>query len=706
VRSADDGGSRDAMQSPTSSGARTLIERARAAAAERKIPATTLHVLGAALDTAGDVGRRLRARGLRALDVRQGQRTHPEPDGSLTRLETRARRIAQAAAPDDHHADLPRAALARRLPTRRRKPCAQRVVSRGQKREARPEGLSPLPTPLLFSLMMPHATGGARARAGGRRRRRDGRAGRAAVATRRCEAAGGDARGCPTPSSWRRCLGAFARGHAVVALDPIAPWLLGRETPTTCQARAPRAGSRRGASRGWAWPRPRRPAASPRATRGWSARRPHRARRAPPAQVRAVVRAQATARRRHHQVNVSDEMCPRAWSSPTATSAAARSPTGPSPPSTSPSRAPVAARGPRSALGDRATVVAELGGDAAGSASPHRPRAPAGAGDSPRAARGGPPERALARRRTCSAATPWASAAQRPVGTFLLLGPTGVGKTETAKAVAEALFPARGISRFDMAEYSEPHAVARLVGAPPGYVGYGDGGQLTEAVRGGPGSSSCSTRSRRRTATCSRRCSGCSTRAAHRRPRAHGTRLPQHGHRDDQQPRRGAFQSTRQRRGPSASARASDDGGSTPTRRSRASRRPRRAPPRALEPHRRAPGLRPLARAEVSEVARRMLRDAPRGSSAEQGVTLAWDDRVIDLAARRRRVRRPPWARARCAGRSRAWWSLPWPRPCCGVSFVGGTWRRCARATGASRSALRGALDPAGAIGGRSRTLP
>lgn len=84
------------MQSPTSSGARTLIERARAAAAERKIPATTLHVLGAALDTAGDVGRRLRARGLRALDVRQGQRTHPEPDGSLTRLETRARRIAQA----------------------------------------------------------------------------------------------------------------------------------------------------------------------------------------------------------------------------------------------------------------------------------------------------------------------------------------------------------------------------------------------------------------------------------------------------------------------------------------------------------------------------------------------------------------------------------------------------------------------------------
>ncbi|MBS1716043.1 MAG: ATP-dependent chaperone ClpB [Armatimonadetes bacterium] len=75
----------------------------------------------------------------------------------------------------------------------------------------------------------------------------------------------------------------------------------------------------------------------------------------------------------------------------------------------------------------------------------------------------------------------------RPVGSFLFLGPTGVGKTETARALAEFLFnDERAMVRIDMSEYGEKHAVARLIGAPPGYVGYEEGGQLTEAVRRRP----------------------------------------------------------------------------------------------------------------------------------------------------------------------------------------------------------------------------
>ena len=75
----------------------------------------------------------------------------------------------------------------------------------------------------------------------------------------------------------------------------------------------------------------------------------------------------------------------------------------------------------------------------------------------------------------------------RPTGSFLFLGPTGVGKTELAKALAEFLFDdERSMTRIDMSEYGEKHSVARLVGAPPGYVGYDEGGQLTEAVRRRP----------------------------------------------------------------------------------------------------------------------------------------------------------------------------------------------------------------------------
>ncbi len=76
---------------------------------------------------------------------------------------------------------------------------------------------------------------------------------------------------------------------------------------------------------------------------------------------------------------------------------------------------------------------------------------------------------------------------RRPIGSFIFLGPTGVGKTETARALAEFLFDdEQSMIRIDMSEYMEKHAVARLIGAPPGYIGYDEGGQLTEAIRRRP----------------------------------------------------------------------------------------------------------------------------------------------------------------------------------------------------------------------------
>ena len=75
----------------------------------------------------------------------------------------------------------------------------------------------------------------------------------------------------------------------------------------------------------------------------------------------------------------------------------------------------------------------------------------------------------------------------RPIGSFFFLGPTGVGKTELARALAEFLFDdERAMVRLDMSEYMEKHSVSRLIGAPPGYVGYEEGGQLTEPVRRRP----------------------------------------------------------------------------------------------------------------------------------------------------------------------------------------------------------------------------
>jgi ATP-dependent Clp protease ATP-binding subunit ClpB len=76
---------------------------------------------------------------------------------------------------------------------------------------------------------------------------------------------------------------------------------------------------------------------------------------------------------------------------------------------------------------------------------------------------------------------------RRPIGSFIFLGPTGVGKTELARSLAEFLFDdEHAMIRIDMSEYMEKHAVSRLIGAPPGYVGYEEGGQLTEAVRRRP----------------------------------------------------------------------------------------------------------------------------------------------------------------------------------------------------------------------------
>jgi ATP-dependent Clp protease ATP-binding subunit ClpC len=75
---------------------------------------------------------------------------------------------------------------------------------------------------------------------------------------------------------------------------------------------------------------------------------------------------------------------------------------------------------------------------------------------------------------------------ERPLGSFLFMGPTGVGKTEMAKAISEVLFPGIPMTRIDLSEFAQAHSLARLIGAPPGYIGHEDGGQLTEAVRHRP----------------------------------------------------------------------------------------------------------------------------------------------------------------------------------------------------------------------------
>ena len=126
----------------------------------------------------------------------------------------------------------------------------------------------------------------------------------------------------------------------------------------------------------------------------------------------------------------------------------------------------------------------------------------------------------------------------RPTGSFLFLGPTGVGKTELAKALAEFLFDdERAMVRIDMSEYSEKHSVARLVGAPPGYVGYDQGGQLTEAVRRRPYTVVLFDEvEKAHPDVFDIAAAGARRRSADRRPGPHG-RLPQHHPRADLEPR-------------------------------------------------------------------------------------------------------------------------------------------------------------------------
>ena len=108
----------------------------------------------------------------------------------------------------------------------------------------------------------------------------------------------------------------------------------------------------------------------------------------------------------------------------------------------------------------------------------------------------------------------------KPIGSFLFLGPTGVGKTELAKTLAATLFDdEQNMVRIDMSEYMEKYSVSRLIGAPPGYVGYEEGGQLTEAVRRKPYSVVLLMRSRRRIRMCSTYCCRCLTTDVSRIPR-------------------------------------------------------------------------------------------------------------------------------------------------------------------------------------------
>ena len=160
------------------------------------------------------------------------------------------------------------------------------------------------------------------------------------------------------------------------------------------------------------------------------------------------------------------------------------------------------------------------------------------------------------------AAGPACPTPNRPIGSFLFIGPTGVGKTELARALAEFLFDdARAMVRIDMSEYMERHSVSRLVGAPPGYVGYEEGGQLTEAVRRRPYAVVLLDElEKAHPDVFNIAAPGAGGRPADRRPGPHG-RLHQHGADHDVEPPRRADRATSS---PSSSTASTRSCASTP----------------------------------------------------------------------------------------------------------------------------------------------